>query len=749
MAVNQSSRIRMSGMNSGFDTESIVNAMTLATKNKIDSKKKQIQKLEWKQEKYRDIIGKLTDLQTNFFDTLKPASNLRGTKVFNSYTVTSSDIKGLKVSTVGSKTASDYNVKVEQLATFHTIEGNEIGKDFSLDFAGASNTSKVDGEYTVSMTVGSVTRDVSFSGTTAEELADSFNAAVLDKFGKAGDEAFAVADASGKITVNGNQSVLITEKDGDFGLSEKVSTQALSFSSVVAGTNTFAIKKGGETHRISFEAFGSDYFKNMSTDEALTNEYNALKQQSYDKAKADALANGDEFDTELADYSFTTSDAVQMKNKAVFKEAIADIDGLNFDEDESSLYFDNLEEFSMNSIDGGTLGLYKGYDNNVTGTGAKLIDLGLIPSEKDGKAYYSFGINGINFEFAGSATINDLMTAVNKSNAGVKISYSEISDSLTMVATDGGNADNIDIESDTAGIFDKLGINGGKETLGQNAIFTINGEKVYHNSNSYTLDGTTFDFSSEIELNKDLKVTTARDTTSTKETIMKFVEDYNKLIDDIYGELEQKTVGYEPLSDDERESLSETQQEKWEENAKKGLLYNDSSIRSVMTSLRSALYNTVEMEDGTTFGIYQMGITTSSDWTSNGKLIVDEAKLDEALKNDIESVEKLFTYVPKTTTEKQNGIMNAFNTALTSAVKSTGIREDKGSLVQIAGLATGSSVIDNRIYDEITSLNKMVTQLTTKYNNQQEYYWSKYTALETQMSELNSQTSQLSSLFNF
>ena len=107
------------------------------------------------------------------------------------------------------------------------------------------------------------------------------------------------------------------------------------------------------------------------------------------------------------------------------------------------------------------------------------------------------------------------------------------------------------------------------------------------------------------------------------------------------------------------------------------------------------------------------------------------------------------TYVPKTTTEKQNGIMNAFNTALTSAVKSTGIREDKGSLVQIAGLATGSSVIDNRIYDEITSLNKMVTQLTTKYNNQQEYYWSKYTALETQMSELNSQTSQLSSLFNF
>ncbi len=749
MAVNQSSRIRMSGMNSGFDTESIVNAMTLATKNKIDSKKKQIQKLEWKQEKYRDIIGKLTDLQTNFFDTLKPASNLRGTKVFNSYTVTSSDIKGLKVSTVGSKTASDYNVKVEQLATFHTIEGNEIGKDFSLDFAGASNTSKVDGEYTVSMTVGSVTRDVSFSGTTAEELADSFNAAVLDKFGKAGDEAFAVADASGKITVNGNQSVLITEKDGDFGLSEKVSTQALSFSNVVAGTNTFAIKKGGETHRISFEAFGSDYFKNMSTDEALTNEYNALKQQSYDKAKADALANGDEFDTELADYSFTTSDAVQMKNKAVFKEAIADIDGLNFDEDESSLYFDNLEEFSMNSIDGGTLGLYKGYDNNVTGTGARLMDLGLIPSEKDGKAYYSFGINGINFEFAGSATINDLMTAVNKSNAGVKISYSEISDSLTMVATDGGNADNIDIESDTAGIFDKLGINGGKETLGQNAIFTINGEKVYHNSNSYTLDGTTFDFSSEIELNKDLKVTTARDTTSTKETIMKFVEDYNKLIDDIYGELEQKTVGYEPLSDDERESLSETQQEKWEENAKKGLLYNDSSIRLVMTSLRSALYNTVEMEDGTTFGIYQMGITTSSDWTSNGKLIVDEAKLDEALKNDIESVEKLFTYVPKTASEKQNGIMNAFNTALTSAVKSTGIREDKGSLVQIAGLATGSSVIDNRIYDEITSLNKMVTQLTTKYNDQQEYYWKKYTALEKQMSELNSQTNQLSSLFNF
>ena len=66
--------------------------------------------------------------------------------------------------------------------------------------------------------------------------------------------------------------------------------------------------------------------------------------------------------------------------------------------------------------------------------------------------------------------------------------------------------------------------------------------------------------------------------------------------------------------------LSEKQQEKWEEKAKEGLLYNDSTVSTVMQKMRSVLYSTVKTADGQTFSLFSMGITTSDDWGDHGKL---------------------------------------------------------------------------------------------------------------------------------
>lgn len=74
---NSSSVLRFSGMNSGLDTESIVNAMTAATKLKITKQNRKAITLKWKQEAYQGITTKLTDFQNKYLDMLNSKVNLK------------------------------------------------------------------------------------------------------------------------------------------------------------------------------------------------------------------------------------------------------------------------------------------------------------------------------------------------------------------------------------------------------------------------------------------------------------------------------------------------------------------------------------------------------------------------------------------------------------------------------------------------------------------------------------------------
>ena len=82
---NSSSVLRFSGMNSGLDTESIVNAMTAATKLKITKQNRKAITLKWKQEAYQGITTKLTDFQNKYPDMLNSKVNLKSKSTFTKY----------------------------------------------------------------------------------------------------------------------------------------------------------------------------------------------------------------------------------------------------------------------------------------------------------------------------------------------------------------------------------------------------------------------------------------------------------------------------------------------------------------------------------------------------------------------------------------------------------------------------------------------------------------------------------------
>lgn len=325
--------------------------------------------------------------------------------------------------------------------------------------------------------------------------------------------------------------------------------------------------------------------------------------------------------------------------------------------------------------------------------------------------------------------------------------FSSLTNSFKITCSNMGTGENIVIEDNA--ITRALGLiadDGSVEgyTAGSNAVFEINGQEVYHNSNSYTMEGTTFTVDESVELNKVNTISISKDYSDVKQLIKDFVNDYNQLIDDVYEHIgtspkrDSSDNLYEPLTDAEKEEMSEEEIENWEKLAKQGVIYNDSTVSGIMSKLRSVLYNSVTLDDGTKFGIYGMGIKTSSDYEDHGKLEIDEDAFENAFEKDPEAIAKLFT-------DSTNGIMKQMDSILDSAVKTTG--DVKGSLIRKAGLKNGSTATDNSIYKQMQTINKRINTLQDRYDSKEEYWWKVFTNLESAMSDFNSQSSYLSSYF--
>ena len=369
----------------------------------------------------------------------------------------------------------------------------------------------------------------------------------------------------------------------------------------------------------------------------------------------------------------------------------------------------------------------------------KLSDIG---AEADANGNYTFDINGISFSFSGDTTVNDMMKKVNASSAGVKMTYSSLDNAFTVTASKYGVAGQITVGDTNGGsLLSTLGIAGGDFTAGENLEVEINGQVYQSDTNSIDADGSTFTFGNNAKIGEEFNVSIGKDTSAIKDLIKDFVKDYNQLIEDVYKYLDEKPEkDYYFLTDTDKEDLdlTEKQEEKWEEKSKKGLLYHDSITSTVMTSLRTALMGSVEGLDGNIFSLSSLGIKTASDYNQHGKLVLSEDDLDKAIANNFDDIQKLFS-------DSENGIMKKFSAALDAGIGTTG--ENKGTLIRKAGLASGSTALNNEIYNAIKRTKTRITSLNSRYENEQNRLWKRYSNMESMLGTLNSQQTSFSSYF--
>lgn len=809
MASNQ---MRISGVNSGFDTEAMIQQMLSAYQSKIDQQNQKLQKLQWQQEAYRDIITKFSTFKNKYFDILKRDTYLMSpssfTKFRASISTKSGKDSGLKVTTSNSAVSGTHTIKVDQKATAAVTKGSQVAAaNFKLDVdkAMADATPDENGNYSFSLDVkvGNVAKTIEFTGANKDELLESLNSQLADAFGKtsSGDVFISASqNENGEFAfkTSGNAIATVTERVGNFGMTKPSTKVSIDPSAALTGTSSISVSVPnyytGEmvTKNIEFQTVSSTYFDARTTDSNINAAFQNLKKNAFaQKYGVDYDSVTDEM-MKSANFVYTSADAAYDLNKESMLNALNSAfymeQGISFGLSGSSIVANYIQdgssaEFTMTSTCDATFGLKKGSATSYLDEKTKLSDMGfemnatettyvttLVPKiGEDGVPYtdengntimeevteevvsvvgYSLNINGKEIVVGKNATVADLIEAVNKSGAGVTMSYNKLEGSFTITANDKGTGGSIKIDGDNT-LAKSLGLTedtGAVHTAGQNAFITVDGVQVEHNDNVYELDGITFDFSEvDSAQGEEITVTVGKDYGDIKQAVKDFVNDYNKMIDDITAYTkttrpkDSKTKSYyEPLTDEQKEDMSEKEIEKWEELAKQGLLYNDSTVSSILTKLRSVLYDSVELEDGTKFSLVNMGIKVTSflddaEGSKLGKLTLDEDALDKAFEEHADAIEKLFT-------DPNNGVMAKVNKTLDDAVKDT--VASKGSLVRKAG-TSGVSAKDNAIYREMERINKRIEQLQKRYDKKEEYWWKIFTNLEKMQAQFMSQQSYI------
>lgn len=278
-------------------------------------------------------------------------------------------------------------------------------------------------------------------------------------------------------------------------------------------------------------------------------------------------------------------------------------------------------------------------------------------------------VNGKEFSFSKNDTLSDVFSKLNKDeDVDITIKYSDIKSSMLVARDTFGAGRDIKLGGDDLAnsFWEKLNLNydednikdfeiaGGSYTTGDNAVFTItspDGETakdVETASNTFTYNGVSMTFL-EADPNKTVSITVSKNVDEIYNKIKNFTDSYNDLLVTLNKYYKEEATGYDPLTDAERESLSETQEEKWETMAKKGILKRDSTLRDAISNMRSAV--TSYVSGSSISSLFQIGISTSSydsvNSENNGKLVVDEDKLKEAIKNDLDGVTSLFSSAPK------------------------------------------------------------------------------------------------------
>jgi flagellar hook-associated protein 2 len=345
-------------------------------------------------------------------------------------------------------------------------------------------------------------------------------------------------------------------------------------------------------------------------------------------------------------------------------------------------------------------------------------------------------------------SLNDVLNRINNSDAGVVAFYDTATRKVSITAKNTGDATGAEIKLSPGFFTDTLkldadsdlAVTGARGKAGANADFTINGLRTQRSTNTFVING--FEYTLKQPTGTaTVTVNSATDEEAIFKSVKDFVDKYNETIDGISSKInEERYRKYQPLSDEEREAMTEKQAEMWDEKAKSGMLRKDSILSGALNRMRMDLYSSVGNSTDSINDNYdqlsEIGIKTSSNYREGGKLVIDEAKLREAIKNDPNAIYKLFTH--DSTVEGEQGLARKLRSTIKDTIKV--IEGRAGNALKTSAQFT--------LGRNLTSIDSQINRFEDRLIKVEDRYWRQFTAMEKAIQKANSQSAYLMQQFS-
>ena len=356
--------------------------------------------------------------------------------------------------------------------------------------------------------------------------------------------------------------------------------------------------------------------------------------------------------------------------------------------------------------------------------------LSRLGAELESKLVYHDGdpANGIDFgaTMANIDTESDLYAVIKEGMLG----EDDYSTGILMLQTRASFADRVNTEFGDASLYSKA-----NRIAGTNAEITLNGVTYESNSNNVEVNGITFMCLAKAE---DITVTTRDDTDGIYDAIKSFFKEYNELINTIDKSFNAELAkGFEPLTDDEKEAMSDKEIEKWEQKIKDQILRKDSSLSTLGTTMREAMATGFKVGDNTMyladFGIETLSYFLAPDNERNMYHIAGDSD-DEKSKGSADKLKSMIASDPNTVVDFFTQLTQNLYKKLDTISKST------------TETSKGSFFTDKKYKTDISNYESKIAEAEKKLAKYEDKYYAKFSRMEVALSKLESSTSSITSL---
>ncbi|MDD6627691.1 MAG: flagellar filament capping protein FliD [Lachnospiraceae bacterium] len=715
--------IRITGMYSGLDTESIINELASAQSYKKNKLVKEQTKLSWKQDAWKALNTKIYSFYTN---TL---SNMRFQGSYLKKTTKVSNTNAINVTAGENAVNGTQTVKVEKLAKTGYLTGADLTTADGVCFTGGASLKQLgfSGEGSFDVKVGNKSTTINVSeSTTINDVVSQLQSAGLN----------ASYDQD-------NQRLFVSSKttgaDANFSLTGNNSKGMDALAALgLLSTNDLASDeyKTWAGYATDATAFDKAVEAEVAKRAAAYKTANDALQVEIDQLKADPGYVADKTAAELYEEVYGPEITRQKTDEAgdpvyddqgdPVMETVRE-GGLQKEVDDAKTALDNaqkaLDELKENGAS----------DDEIAEAQQKVDDANTALTEKQSAFNETLGKYSIvkavedreeqigeNAKYY-TVDVDDNVSGTGDLESAVRTEFQAKVDNAVEVIKNGAYASKAK----------------GTKVDGRDAEIMLNGAKFTSASNTFSVNGLTI--TAQEETANDVTITTTEDSDGIYDMIKNFFSEYNKLInemDSLYNA--ESSKGYDPLTSEEKKELSDTEVEEWEKKIKDSILRKDSTLSSVSSAMSTALMQGFTVNGKTMylsdFGINTLGYFKSAENEKHAYHINGD-KDDSNVSGETNTLKQMIASDPETVMQFFSSMSTALYDTLT----------DKMSTSTMSSAFTVYN--DKQMKSDYKDYTEKISKQEEKLNDLIDKWYSKFSAMETALAKLESKNNAVSGMF--